>query len=80
MSKYRTLKLTHEQIELLIQALGIAERKFIDIHKDIQETTVRVRRNHAVSSEQSNRALYYHDLACKMADMNIDLQNGELDV
>jgi hypothetical protein len=80
MSKYRTLKLTHEQIDLITQALGMAERKFSDIHKEIQDTTVRVRRNHAVSSEQSNRALYYHDLASKMADMNIDLQNGELDV
>ncbi len=80
MSNHRTLKLTHEQIELLTQALGIAERKFSDIHRDIQETTVRVRRNHAVSSEQSNRALYYHDLASKMADINIEIQNGELDV
>lgn len=76
----RTLKLTHEQIALICQALGIAERKFADIHKTIVDTTVNVRRNEPVRREQSNKALYYHDLASKMADINIEIQNGEFDI
>lgn len=76
----RTIKLTHEQIELIQQALGIAENQFTSIHKTIMETTVNVRKNEPAKAEQSKRAMYYHDLASKMADINIDLNNGSLDV
>lgn len=76
----RNLNLTHEQIELLCQALGIAEAQFINIHKTIVENTISVRKHYGEKQEQTSRAKYYHELACKFADLNIDISKGELDV
>jgi hypothetical protein len=76
----RTLKLTHEQIDLICQALGIAETQFTNIHKTIVETTVNVRKHHASKREQNSKALYYHDMASKLADLNIDINNSKFDV
>jgi len=68
----RTIKLTEEQFALVQQALGIAERQFSTLHKQIIETTVNVRK-FAGSEEQSKIANYYHVKACEFADLNIDL-------
>jgi hypothetical protein len=75
----RTLKLSHEQIQIICQALGIAETQFSNIHKTIIESTVNVRKHYGEKQEQTNKAMYYHDLASKMADINIDIQNGTFD-
>lgn len=75
----RTLKLTHEQISLIKQAIGIAELRFIDIHKEIIQTTILVRGIES-KSEHEKQANYYHQKACQFADLNIMLENGELDV
>lgn len=76
----RTLKLSHEQIELITQALGMAETQFSKIHKTIVEETIAVRKSEPFKHEQKSTAMYYHDLASKMADLNIDLNNGKFDV
>ena len=76
----RTIKLTHEQIQLLCQALGIAETQFTNIHKTIVETTVNVRKHYGEKNEQTNKAKFYHEMACEIADLNIDIEQGKFDV
>lgn len=76
----RTLKLSHKDIETISQALGIAEKQFSTLHKTIVETTISVRNNEGARSEESEKAMYYHDLASKMAYLNIDINNGNFDV
>ena len=79
----RTLSLTDEQIQLVIQALGMAERTFTQIHQTIISESVNVRgmRGHNPNhKEQTEHSMYYHDMASKMADIGIDLRNGEFDV
>ena len=74
----RTLKLTHEQIELLQQALGIAETQFTNVHNNIVETTINVRKGIS-TNEQNSHAKFYHDMACIFADLNEDLGAGRFD-
>lgn len=75
----RTIQLTHEQVQLLCQALGIAEMQFTNIYKTIIENTIRVRK-HCETQEQRDKANFYHEMACKIADLNIDIEQGKLDV
>jgi len=75
----RTLKLTHEQIQLICQALGIAEAKFTDIHSDIIRNTVKVRGNED-NEEQNDMADFYFDMSAKIADINTDIREGNFDV
>lgn len=75
----RTLQLTHEQINLLCQALGIAEKQFISIHKTIVDTTINVRENYGMSAEQSINGNFYNKMSCELADLNSSIQNGEFD-
>ena len=72
----KKIELTEEQLILVIQALGIAEDKFSTIYKTIKETTLNVR-NHirAIDCEENNNADFYHEKACKFADLNSDLNN-----
>lgn len=74
----RTLKLTHEQIALIQQALGIAEHQFTCVRKDIFDL-INVRNNEAFKPEQTQISNYYHVKACEFADLNVALKNGELD-
>jgi galactokinase len=75
----RTLKLTHEQIELICQALGIAENKFTDIHSDIMRNTILVRGNED-NELQNDVADFYFNISTKIADINTDIRNGNFDV
>jgi hypothetical protein len=75
----RTLKFTDEQISMLKQAIGIAENRFSKIHKEIVETTIRVR-NMENEVEHAPIVLFYHKQACIFADLNIALENGDFDV
>ncbi len=75
----RTLKLTHEQIAIIQNALGIAEKTYTDIHKTTTELST-VRGNEYARQEQRDKAMAFHDLACEFADINISIKNGDLDV
>lgn len=75
----RTLKLTHEQIAIIQNALGIAEKTYTDIHKAMIELAI-VRGNEYARQEQRDKAMAFHNLACEFADLNISVKNGELDV
>lgn len=74
----RTLKLTHDQIELLQQALGIAEKKFCDIHKDIIENTVNVR-GVASPTALGKENMTYFNLSTEFSNLNELISNGNLD-
>lgn len=75
----RTLKLTHKQIELLQQALGLAEAKFFDIRQDLAKVH-NVRNNGLYCTDQKTHADYYHKLSCEFATLNSEIQEGVLDV
>jgi len=75
----RTLKLTHEQIELLTQALGIAESTYTNIHKDIIHKLV-ISRGNNEGKEQEQIANFYHNKACTFVDLLNDIENSKLDV
>ena len=75
----RTLKLTHEQIALVQQALGIAEKKFCDIHEDIIKNTVTVRGVDSPSLKSKENDLYFKE-SLKFCDLNIAIEQGKMDV
>ena len=75
----RNLQLTHEQIELITQALGIAEGVYSDTHKQIINTLIRNRGNNECK-EQERVASFYHVKACNFADLNLEIINSNLDV
>lgn len=75
----RTIQLTHEQIDLITHALGIAEHQFVEAHKNIINNLVQVRGNNN-AKEQESISKYYHVKSCEFANLNSDLKNGEFDV
>ena len=75
----RTLKLSFEQIELIQQALGIAEKKFCDIHEDIIKNTVTVRGVSSPTLKSKENSFYYEE-SSKFCDINLAIEGGELDV
>lgn len=75
---HRTLKLTHAEIANIQTALGIAEKKYTDLYKSAVELAT-VRGNDE-KTNQIEAAKYMHELACKFADLNINIQNSEKDV
>ena len=79
MEAKRTIEVSEEQINLIKQALGIAELKFANIQKEIIEDTVVVRGVDS-TSEQVKISNYYHDKSCEFAELNIALGHSELDV
>jgi len=77
-SNCRELRLTHKQIELIQQALGIAETKFTEIHKDIIGAFL-VRGVDSPTKKSKENELY-HLKACEFADINVMMGNSEFDV
>lgn len=75
----RTLKLTHEQIETICHALGIAQAKFEQLHRTIIEQAVNVG---GLSSPDIERKKYIHifEEAQKFGNLNSDIKNSNLDV
>jgi len=73
----RTIKLSDNEIETIVQALGIAETAYTEIHKNIVSKLVVVRGN-IQATEQLETADSYHKQACKFADLNVELRNGSL--
>ena len=73
----RTIKLTHEQISILQNALGLAEAKYTELHEAITKATL-VRGNDA-NIEQLKIGQYYHVKSCEFANLNQSLINGDLD-
>lgn len=75
----RTLKLSHEQINTLLHALGVAETVFSKLYTDITLNTV-ITRNNVDKDEQQKIVDNYFKISCKFADLNTDINNSKLDV
>lgn len=73
MSDFRTLKLTHDEIELIITALGIAEKSYTDLHTELKKLV-----NVRGGSITANSDL--HHISCKFADLNSDIENSKKDI
>lgn len=75
----RTIKLTHEEISLLLRALGIAEQQTAEIRKKYIETLVNVRGvdNLSETAKETNGLF---ELETMFADLLIDIKTGEKDV
>lgn len=74
----RNLKLTHEEIALIQEALGIAEKEYGELHKHTVEL-FRVRGNEN-SSEHKTHGMYYYDYSWKFGELNEAIKNSEKDV
>jgi len=75
----RTLQFTHEEVETILHALGIAEKQCGEVHNTILDKIVLVRRNFA-KAEQKTEAMKYHDMGGTFADLSYKIHNGEADV
>ena len=75
----RTLKLTHKQIALIQQALGLAEKQTNDSHACLIKV-LQARNNYVNRDEQEKAAKFWFDLSSEFADLNIDIEQGALDV
>lgn len=75
----RTLKLTHDEIELIQRALGIAELKFNDARKHYISKLVTVRgvNNPAEAIKEADFLLKKENEFC---DLLLDIKNGDKDV
>jgi hypothetical protein len=69
----RTLQLTHDEVELITTALGIAEKAYTDLHKRLVEI-INVRGGELTSNTD------LHHTSCKFADLNVSINNSEKDI
>jgi hypothetical protein len=54
--------------------------QFTNIYKTIIENTITVRKGGRNEPEQIINANFYHEMASKIADLNIDIEQGKFDV
>jgi len=75
----RTIKLTHEEIALIQQALSMAENSYMDTQKELMSkfTQGRFVPN---NGEDKQMALEYFKKSCTFAYLNIEIEKGERDV
>lgn len=75
----RTLKLTHQQIEILLRSLGIAEAKFLEIRNNYIKSVVNVRGIEAVSVARMEsdpmfeKANEFYNLLALIKDGSLDV-------
>ena len=72
----RTLKLTHGQIETLTHSLGLAEKAYNNLHKQICEAS-EVRGTYG--KERADAMLVF-ERSNTFSDLNSDLMSGKFDV
>ena len=65
----RNIQLTHEQVEIVLNALRVAEKAYNEVHiKAIEVDT------------HSGHAKYYYNKSCELRNLELDIQAGKLDV
>lgn len=69
-----TITLSAEEANLVIQSLGIAEKKYRKISRSIHSDTIHVRNNPSIE-EQETISEYYHIRANQLASLNTKLSN-----
>lgn len=73
----RTLELTHEEIELILNALGIAENKFYKLRENYLKQVGNARGGNI--SEAQKESEFMFEKACKFSDLFFQIENGEKD-
>jgi len=76
----RTLELTHEEIEIIKRALGIAEVQFSNLRKQYIDNVVKVRGVDSISSIIDDETNYMFKKENEFCDLLLKIQNGEIDV
>ena len=77
MSK-RTLELVHTEVEVILRALGIAERKFNSLRKKYLEQVVNVRGVDNLSKVREEADIMYMK-ENEFCDLLMSIQNGDKD-
>lgn len=67
----RTLKLTHEQIELIVSALKMANR---ELYRTFEEL------GNKYSYADKEQKMYWYNLSNQYYDLQVDIGNGNFDV
>jgi hypothetical protein len=75
----RTIKLTHDEIALIQQALSMAENSYTDTQKELMGKFAQGRFV-PNNGEDKQMALEYFKKGCKFADLNIEIEKGGKDV
>jgi len=75
----RDLRLTHEEIELILRALGMAEMQFSTLRKQYIENVVNVRGVDILSLKRKE-ADGMLDMENKFCDLLFDIKDGQKDV
>ena len=76
----RTLKLTHEEIELIQRALGIAEGQILMLKNDYVNNLIKVNGAVSLSKLIDEETLFLKNLEKKFTDLNYQIQDGLKDV
>ena len=76
----RTLKLTHEEIELIQRALGIAEGQILKLKNDYVNNLIKVNGAVSLSKLIDEETLFLKNLEKKFTDLNYQIQDGLKDV
>ena len=79
-NKTRTVKLTEDQFNNVIRALGIAENAFIDMRNDYIKKLCRLRGVDEVTRLAKKETNDMFQTACDFCDLLLSLKSGELDV
>jgi hypothetical protein len=76
----RTLKLTHEEVELIQRALGIAESEFNKKRKAYIADLINVRGVSGLTQKAKEETDFMLEIENKFCDLNIDIENSKKDV
>lgn len=75
----RTLKLTHEEIAIILRVLGIAEMKFNELRKHYIEQVVNVRGVDNLTEVRKEADLMF-EKENEYCDLLLSIKNGEKDI
>jgi hypothetical protein len=70
----KTITLTEQQLELILYALSIAEKRMELIHAEIVQSTIAVRGDFSFDEENIERAKNYYNIGNKFAELQIDIK------
>lgn len=69
----KRVKLSNEEIDLIIESLGIAEEKFADLQKQMFD--VSRCRNNPYKSDRIEQGMQFYEVCCKLQELNVKLKN-----
>jgi len=75
----RHLKLSHQQIDLILQSLGIAEKQYFNLIENIRKDLINVRNNNDKYLQEQTLNVFLNHIK-EFALLSEDINNGKLDV